>query len=193
MSTRCNILLRTPQGAAIWFYRHGDGYPSAAGRALDTLYTAHIVDSAPGARGFSWIGDFAERMVLARDDTGSVIWRLTAGPHQDIEYCYIFDFPGFEDDDARAEDYAKNRDLLKVRWAGGGYGKDTVARAEAQRPLTIDEFRRSVYRANADEAHGSDGPSTAAVVTENAFPDVSLQPLENQASEESSPTVKETE
>lgn len=162
MSTRCNVLLRTPQGAAIWLYRHGDGYPSSAGRALDTLYTAHIVHSAPGARGFSWIGDFAERMILARDDTGSVIWRLTAGPHEDIEYCYIFDFPGFEEDHSKSEDYGRNVSLLKVRWAGGGYGKDTVARAEAQRPLTVDEFRKSIYRKDADGYRDSDGTDKEA-------------------------------
>jgi len=150
MSTRCNVLLRTPQGAAIWFYRHSDGYLAGAGRSLESLYTAHIVHSEPGKRGFSWIGDFAERMVLARDEGGSVIWRLTAGPHEDIEYCYIIDFPGFEGEERRqADDYAGNIALLKFRWAGGGYGKDTVARAEAARPLTEKEFRRDVF-SNAD-------------------------------------------
>jgi len=157
MSTRCNVLLRTPEGSAIWFYRHGDGYPSSAGRALDSLYTAHIVRFSSGSRGWAWIGDFAERMILARDDTGDVIWQLTAGPHDDIEYCYIIDFPGFEDDGNKVENYVSNVNKLKFRWAGGGYGKDIVARAEAQRPLTPEEFRKSIYRKNADEYRDSDG------------------------------------
>lgn len=157
MSTRCNVLLRSPEGSAIWFYRHCDGYPSEAGRDLERLYTSHIVKSEPGTRGFSWIADFAERMVRACDETGDRIWRLTAGPHGDIEYCYVFDFPGFEDDASSVVDYRANVDRLAIRWAGGGYGSGVVERAQAQHPLTPDGFRKSLYREGADEYIDSNG------------------------------------
>lgn len=151
MSTRCNVLLHSPDGARVYLYRHSDGYLSQAGARLFHVFTAM---SARSKDGFPWIGDFAERLLRAQTESGDPLYRMTSGVHEDINYFYALEFPGFQDDDMRAADrddpnsYARNKTLLQFRWAKG-YGPGLEAEALAKSPLTVDEFWREVAR-NAD-------------------------------------------
>ena len=151
MSTRCNILLHSPEGARVYFYRHSDGYPSSAGAALWHMFTAMFANSKED--GWPWIGEIATRMLNAHCETGSPIYRLTSGPHSDINYFYAVEFPGFRGDERRARDkgdpsaYVRNRDLAKFRFAGG-FGKELEAQALASAPLTYDEFCRAIFKEN---------------------------------------------
>jgi hypothetical protein len=153
MSTRCNVLLFSPEGAKVYFYRHTDGYLSQAGARLYHTYTAASVRSKDG---FPWIGDFAERLLRAQTESGDALYRLTSGPHVDVEYFYALEFPGFQDDAMHAADrddpmaYSRNKDLLKVRWARG-YGRDLEKDALAKPPLTIEAFWRDIAT-NADRS-----------------------------------------
>lgn len=153
MGTRCNVLLHSPNGARVYFYRHSDGYLSMAGARLYHTLTAASVRTKDG---FPWIGDFAERLLRAQTESGDQLYRLTSGPHVDIEYFYALEFPGFQDDAMRDADrddpmaYTRNKDLLKFRWACG-YGKDLEAEALAKPPQTVEEFWKDIAR-NADRA-----------------------------------------
>lgn len=151
MSTRCNVLLFSPNGARVYFYRHSDGYLSHGGARLYHVHTAASVRSKDG---FPWIGDFAKRLLLAQTESGDPLYEITSGCHVDINYFYAIEFPGFQDDDMRAarrDDpmaYTKNKDMLKFRWASG-YGPSLEAETMAKPPLTADEFWKDIAR-NAD-------------------------------------------
>lgn len=104
MSTRCNIVLRAPQGACIWIYRHGDGYPCGSSGVLDMLQAVGLSISSkhydyekpidPDWR-MKWIGTFARQLLGVTGSGGDLLHELTAGAHSDIEFLYLIDFAGF--------------------------------------------------------------------------------------------------
>lgn len=153
MSTRCNVLLYSPEGARVYFYRHSDGYPSAAGSRLWSTFTAFFARSEDG---FPWIGDIAARLLNAQSEDGSPLYRLTSGPHQDIEYFYAVEFPGFSPDGRRERDkgdptaYVRNQDLVKFRFAGG-FGAGLEAEALAKAPLTHREFAAAIFKEQSND------------------------------------------
>lgn len=149
MSTRCNVLLHSPNGARVYFYRHSDGYLSMAGARLFHTFTAASVATKDG---FPWIGDFAERLLRAQTESGSSLYQMTSGVHVDINYFYAIEFPGFAEDVRVPMDdpqvYQKHKALVKIRWAHG-YGPGLEAEALAKPPQSLDEFWKDVAR-NAD-------------------------------------------
>ncbi|NBW15572.1 MAG: hypothetical protein EBR82_47060 [Caulobacteraceae bacterium] len=132
----------------MYFYRHGDGYPSVAGARLWHTFTAMFARSEDG---FPWIGDIAARLLNAHSEDGSPLYRLTSGPHSDIEYFYAVEFPGFRAEGGRERDkgdptaYSRNQDLVKFRFAGG-LGRDLEAAALASAPLTHREFGVAIFK-----------------------------------------------
>ncbi len=159
MSTRSNVLLYSPEGARVYFYRHTDGFLANAGARLYHTATAMFAKSRED--GWPWIGEFAERLLRAQTERGDPLYRMTSGPHEDIEYFYALEFPGFRGEEARHADkddpnaYSRNCSLLKFRWACG-YGPTLQEEALAKAGLSRDEFCKDITK-NADRPPEADG------------------------------------
>ena len=153
MSTRCNIILRSPQGSVIWLYRHGDGYPKGDCGVLSTFWSVrlslgarhydpnHVTD--PGWRQ-KWIGSFAKQLLGVTGPGGDLLHEITAGAHSDIDYLYLVDFMGFRKhhDDVMADATVRISERVShysEEFKRSFSSTPTLADAEKQEPFSLDD------------------------------------------------------
>lgn len=155
MSTRCNIVLRAPQGACIWIYRHCDGYPGTRDGVLQMLWNVRLSISAkhydysdkvnPDWKQ-KWIGTFARHVLALTDSGGDLRHEITAGPHSDIDYLYVVDFHG----------HRKQHDEVM---------SDAVVRVSEKIITELSEEDKKLYK----RTYSSTGPSLADAEAREGF------------------------
>lgn len=152
MSTRCNIILRTPDGAKVYLYRHCDGYPTGAGQ---TIWSVVLSLSAKGYDATQthdpewrrkWIGPFAKQLMATTGNGGDLHHEFTSGLHGDIEFLYLIDFGGFKD-------WGVPLDEPTIR-IGIGY-KCTEAMAEAAPSFLLNDMAKAIDDAEKRRRAGS--------------------------------------
>lgn len=161
MSTRCNVIIRTPDGAKVYLYRHCDGYPSGEGDTIASVWlslTATHYDANQQHDPYwkaKWIKTFLPQLMQTTGSGGDPHHEFTSGLHGDIEFLYIIDLGGFVD-------YGQPIAEPMIR-VGCGY-KITEEETEKTEPFPISELSAWIWRYEAarerEEESSEDAAST---------------------------------
>lgn len=143
MSTRCNIILRSPAGAKIYLYRHCDGYPSGAGKTIASVWLSLSAGHYDASQKHDpnwkakWIRPFFDQLFKTTGNGGDPHHEITAGLHSDIEFLYVIDFDGFVE-------YGKPISEPMIRMSPHKHGI-TEEEVEAITPRPISELSQWIW------------------------------------------------